>query len=93
MTPAFIDVTFFPDFAAAKKRQEPITPERLAERIRTTTATAKEALPWLKLARFGNATTEKGSQGAKSQLFQITAGRPAVYPRRSGRRPLRRYRP
>jgi putative DNA primase/helicase len=54
-------VTFFDDHAAKKSRQETLTAKALAERIRATTAPEKARLPWLKLARFGNARTKKGS--------------------------------
>jgi len=54
-------VTFFVDHLAKTKRQRTMTMEELADLIRTTTARRKEDLPWLKLARFGNAITTKGS--------------------------------
>jgi RecA-family ATPase len=54
-------VTFFTDYSAKTKRQKTMTMEELADLIRTTTAPRKEDLPWLKLARFGNTKTEKGS--------------------------------
>jgi P4 family phage/plasmid primase-like protien len=65
---AFVDpptarfaVTFFIDHAAQEKRQESRTMEALADIIRATSAAEKESLPWLKLARFGNTRTAKGS--------------------------------
>ena len=54
-------VTIFGDHAAQDKRQESLTTEGLAELIRATSAPEKARLPWLKLARFGNARTPKGS--------------------------------
>ena len=54
-------VTFFDDYAAADKRQQILRLGDLAELIRTTTAGEKENLPWLKLARFGNARSGRGS--------------------------------
>ena len=54
-------MTFFSDHMAQKKQEESLTAETLAELIRTTTAAEKARLPWLKLAQFGNARTEKGS--------------------------------
>jgi putative DNA primase/helicase len=53
--------TFFVDYQAKVKHQRTVTLEELADWIRTATAPRKEDLPWLKLARFGNATTPKGS--------------------------------
>lgn len=46
-------VTFFPDYAATTKTEESLTLDVLAERIRSTTARKKDALPWLKFAQFG----------------------------------------
>ena len=45
----------------AAEAPESHTVEALAARIRSTTAPKKARPPWLKLARFGNARTEKGS--------------------------------
>jgi putative DNA primase/helicase len=61
MTTTRFAVTFFNDYAAQEKRQESLTAEALAKIIRTTSAPEKGRLPWLKLARFGNARTGKGS--------------------------------
>ena len=48
-------VTFFPPgYAARTKTEESLSLETLAKRIRSTSAPAKDALPWLKLARFGS---------------------------------------
>jgi hypothetical protein len=59
-------VTFFPNWAAQTKREENLTLEALAERIRMTTAPTKEQLPWLKLARFGEVRNPKtGSQSLR----------------------------
>src|SRR6516164_6574482 len=54
-------VTFFETFAAQTKRDESLSLDALADRVRTVTAATKEALPLLKLARFGNARSAKGS--------------------------------
>jgi len=59
MTP--FSVTFFKDHTAQSKREENLTLASLVKIIRSTTANEKSRLPWLKLARFGNAKTEKGS--------------------------------
>jgi putative DNA primase/helicase len=61
MTGARFAVTFFSDHVAQEKRLESLTVEAVAKIIRTTSASEKARLPWLKLARFGNARTEKGS--------------------------------
>jgi hypothetical protein len=52
-----IVVTLFANAAAASKREERIAPAELADRIRATTAPEKSALPWLKLATFGDKKT------------------------------------
>ncbi len=54
-------VTFFDDCAAQKKRQRLITLDDLTALIRGASAVEKSGLPWLKLARFGNAKTDRGS--------------------------------
>jgi hypothetical protein len=56
-----IAVTFFDNYAAAKKRQDQLTVAEIVRLIGDTTALRKEDLPWLKLARFGNAVTTQGS--------------------------------
>jgi len=61
--PAFA-VTFFTDHAAKTKREESLSLERLAERIRHTTAARKDGLPWLKLARFGPLPNPTGRSGS-----------------------------
>ncbi|MGI4951927.1 MAG: DUF3987 domain-containing protein [Janthinobacterium lividum] len=62
-TPAshFFAVTFFQDHTASRKQEELHTLDSLADCIRTTTAAEKGRLPWLKLARFGDQRTKKGS--------------------------------
>jgi hypothetical protein len=57
-------VTFFLDSAAKTKREENLTLEELADLIRTTTAPAREALPWLKPARFGAVPNPKTGSGS-----------------------------
>jgi len=56
-----IVVTFFSSFGATKKREIETTIDALAPRIRAAGALTKGALPWLKLARFGDHRTEKNS--------------------------------
>jgi hypothetical protein len=73
MTPAStMTVTFFDDFAAQTKREERVSLAELAHRIRTTTAPAKASLPWLKLARFGNARTAKNSLRHDANVLDCT---------------------
>jgi primase-like protein len=51
-------VTFFDNQAAKFKRESDMTLEMLRELILSTTAPKKFKLPWLKLAKFGDAKTE-----------------------------------
>ena len=54
-------VTFFQTFGAGNKTEEKGTLAELAKYIQTTHAPAKDKLPWLKLAAFGDKRTNKGS--------------------------------
>ncbi len=54
-------VTFFRDEYASTLRTQDITLPALGNLILKTTARTKSALPWLKVARFGNIKTGKGS--------------------------------
>lgn len=65
-------VTFFPTYAATTKSEEALTLSALAERIRDTSAPRKEMLPWLKLARFGNKRTDKGSLRHDANVLAIS---------------------
>jgi hypothetical protein len=56
-----IAVTLFTRASAKTKRETTFNIDDLATRIRTVTATAKDRLPWLKLARFGTKLSDKGS--------------------------------
>jgi putative DNA primase/helicase len=67
-----MEVTLFRDFAATSKREEVICLRALAERIRATTAPAKDRLPWLKLARFGDVRTDKRSLRHDANVQAIT---------------------
>ncbi len=58
-----IPVTFFEDYAAQTKREEPYSPRALAERISTVTMRQKARLPWLKLARFGEKRSPPKADG------------------------------
>jgi putative DNA primase/helicase len=68
-------VTFFPDSSAKTKREEHLALDELAELIRITNAPVKEALPWLKFARFGdtpNPKTGSGSLRCNGNVVEIT---------------------
>ena len=56
-----LTVTRFTSHAASTKKEVAITLRDLAPAILKRTAPKKDALPWLKLARFGDRKTEKGS--------------------------------
>jgi hypothetical protein len=70
--PLTFTVTFFPDFAAKTKREQLLGLNTLAQLIHDAAAPAKEQLPWLKLARFGDTRTEKGSLRHNTNLVAIT---------------------
>jgi len=53
-------VTFFPDQYASTQEAEEFDLAGLAHEIRSKSAPTREALPWLKLARFGEKRTVKG---------------------------------
>ena len=67
-----IAVTFFSGAAASTKREENITPTALTTLILTTTAAEKGALPWIKLATFGDRRTDKGSLRHDANVLSIT---------------------
>jgi hypothetical protein len=67
-----IAVTLFDNAAATRKRDTTFTIGDLATRIKIVTATEKKRLPWLKLARFGNALTEKGSLRHDANLIALS---------------------
>jgi AAA domain len=67
-----LTLTLFRDHAAAEKAQRTVTTDELRALIRDTSAPAKSALPWLKLARFGNSKTPKGSLRHDQNVVAIT---------------------
>jgi P4 family phage/plasmid primase-like protien len=67
-----LQITFFPDFAAATKREEAICLPELADRINTTSAASKDKLPWLKLGTFGEARSGKNSLRHNANVRTIT---------------------
>ena len=67
-----ITVTFIKDETGAEMRRVDMTLPQLAEHIRFQTAASKMALPWLKLALFGNKRSEKNSLRTNENVLQIT---------------------
>ncbi|WP_426954126.1 phage/plasmid primase, P4 family [Muricoccus radiodurans] len=65
-------LTFFPDYAAASKREEIYTLRSLAPRIQAVTAATKKLLPWLKMARFGDRRTDKVSLRHDANILTIS---------------------
>jgi Primase C terminal 2 (PriCT-2) len=65
-------VTFITDETGAEIRRVDMTLPQLAEHIRFQTAASKMALPWLKLAIFGNRRSEKNSLRTNENVLQIT---------------------
>jgi hypothetical protein len=65
-------VTFFSNSAATTKREQRLSLTALAELIHTTSAASKEQLPWLKLARFSDRRTEKGSLRHNGNVLAVT---------------------
>jgi predicted P-loop ATPase len=66
------DVTFFDDEFAKRKRVRTTTLAGLREYILRTVMPEKAKLPWLKLARFGDKKTEKGSLRHDANVIDIT---------------------
>lgn len=64
-------VTFFQSPGAPSEREEAVSLRGLLDRLRTTTAPSKGALPWLKLARFGDMRTERGSLRHDANVLEI----------------------
>jgi hypothetical protein len=67
-----VTVTEFFDQYAGRKRETVITLADLADRLRKTTQRQKETLPWVKMARFGDAKTDKGSLRHDANILAIT---------------------
>jgi hypothetical protein len=65
-------VTFFSDVLALAKQQASVTVETLAAFIHDTTAARKDDLLLLKLGRFGNARTPKGSWRHDGNIIALT---------------------
>jgi len=65
-------VTFFFDHAARTRREVELTWQALADRIQDMTKRRKDSLPWLKLARFGDQRTDKGSLRHDANVLAVT---------------------
>jgi hypothetical protein len=66
-----IVITTFRDAGASTKRQGETTLRGLIPMLRETRAPSKADLPWLKLAAFGDARTDKGSLRHNSNIIHI----------------------
>lgn len=67
-----LTITFFADHFTRTKSQETISLRSLVDRLKTTRAATKSALPWLKLAAFGDKKTEKGSLRHDENVVEIS---------------------
>ncbi|MCA3377556.1 MAG: DUF3987 domain-containing protein [Roseomonas sp.] len=65
-------VTFFRDFSASSKQEAEISLRDLIPRLTDTTAPEKAALPWLKLARFGDDRTAAGSLRHNANMITVS---------------------
>ena len=66
-----IGLTFFQNFAASAKTEETMSLRALMERLKTTHASSKDALPWLKLAKFGDHRSSGGSFRNNANVQQV----------------------
>jgi AAA domain len=67
-----VTVTFFPNKSAQSQRRVDLTLPQLAKQIQFKTGPSKEALPWLKLAVFGEKRSEKNCLRTNANTQQIT---------------------
>jgi hypothetical protein len=67
-----LEVTFFKDKAARRQYPRTIAADSLAQRIRDVSARTKGELPLLKLARYGDARSDKGSLRHDANVVEIT---------------------
>ena len=65
-------MTGFRSYAAREKDEGPTNLQRLVSAVLTRTAPEKGKLPWLKLARFGDQPTDKGSLRHDGNVVAIT---------------------
>jgi AAA domain len=66
-----LDLTIFPTGTAFEKIPKRVSLRKLAKAISTREAASKDKLPWLKLGRFGDVKTAKGSYRSNANLQQI----------------------
>ncbi|MFC7478527.1 hypothetical protein ACFQS7_29685 [Dankookia sp. GCM10030260] len=64
--------TRFADHTAKEKRELSVTWDQLREAVLQTSAATKAGLPWVKLARFGDIPTPKGSLRHDTNMLAIT---------------------
>jgi hypothetical protein len=69
---AKIHVTFFHSFAADRYTTDSLSLSDLRERIENASARRKDDLPWLKLAKFGNKRSDKGSLRHDANVLEVT---------------------
>ena len=67
-----IEVTFFPDQKAKKQCRRSMTLPELRDLIQNTTKPAKDKLPWLKLATFGDKRSDKNCFRHNANVLSIT---------------------
>lgn len=67
-----IALTRFPDQGARSKGEHRLSLRTLAERIAAKTAPAKDRLPWLKLARFGDAKSTNGCLRHNANVLAVS---------------------
>jgi hypothetical protein len=67
-----VTVTYFADKMAERASEETLSLPRLAAKIQRATARTKDCLPWLKLARFGEMRSDKGSLRHDGNVVVIT---------------------
>jgi precorrin-4 methylase len=65
-------ITFFPDKFAAMCNTAELTLDELADLIVDTAGSDKATLPWLKLARFGDKLSDKGSLRTNANMLELT---------------------
>src|SRR4051812_9060927 len=70
--PDHFEVTFFCDRAAATAEQKRTNLWDLRDRVLNTSGKAKEALPWLKLATFGDKRSGAGSLRTNENVTAIS---------------------
>ena len=70
--PSPFHVSFFDSFGAGRITADQHTMGSLARLIGTATKPTKDKLPWLKLARFGDDYTDKGSLRHDANVLEVT---------------------